>query len=82
MYHLLAGVLLKIRDRKFLIATLKIDLFLCKNITSDIGFNVFLSTLSKKYSEQLSRLSIDILRYFTGNSIRLSVTWEIRYIVE
>ena len=82
MYHLLAGVLLKIKNRKFLIATLKIDLFLCKNITSDIGFNVFLSTLSKKNSEQLSRLSIDILRYFTGNSIRLSVTWEIRYIVE
>ena len=48
MYHLLAGVLLKIKNRKFLIATLKIDLFLCKNITSDIGFNVFLSTLSKK----------------------------------
>ena len=82
MYHLLAGVLLKIKDRKFLIATLKIDLFLCKNITSDIGFNVFLSTLSKKYSEQLSKLSIDILRYFTGNPIWFSVTWEICYNVK
>ena len=48
MYDLLEGVLLKIKNRKFLIATLKIDLFLWKNITSDIGFNVFLSTLSKK----------------------------------